>query len=202
MQPWLVGERPRFMRRSAGRLSGSRCVAAAVVLMVATLVTSSRASAETNAATVDVVPHVGLVDGQTVHVTVHRFDPGGKVWLSECATVADVNPEGCGQQLAGQPFLLTSDSGDASGTFVVSARASARPYSTTRLLPCSACVLVAVEGVVAGHPSLPVASTPLSFARLPMTGFPLAAACVAGGAAVVVGLLLVRTRRRGFFTFR
>jgi len=190
------------MRRTAGPRADSCCLAGAVLLVLAALIFAPSASAETSAATVDVVPSVGvpsvgLVDGQTVHVTVHGFDPGRKVWLSECATVADVNPDGCGQQLAGQPFLLTSDSGDASGTFVVNARASARPYDTTGLLPCTACVLVAVEGVFAGHAPLPVASTPLAFARLPMTGFPLAAACVAGGAAVVVGLFLVRTRRRG-----
>ncbi len=146
-------------------------------------------------ATVEVTPHAALVDGQTVRVSVRGFEPGGKVWLSECATAADVNADSCGEQLAAQPFLIANDRGDANGTFVVTATASPRPYSVARLQPCTACVLVAVEGVFAGHAPLPVASTGISFEPLPMTGFPLAIACVTGCAALIIGLLLVRFRR-------
>jgi hypothetical protein len=166
-----------------------------VAVFFATWLSPPSATAATRA-TIEVTPHASLVDGQIVRVTVSGFEPGGKVWLSECATAADINAYGCGEQLAAQPFLLTSDSGDATGTFVVTATASARPYSTTRLLPCTACVLVAVEGVFAGHAPLPVASTDISFASLPMTGFPLAIACAAGSIAVVVGLALATSGRR------
>jgi hypothetical protein len=157
-------------------------------------------------ATVGVMPHTSLVDGQTVRVSARGFDEGGKVWLSECATAADVNPNGCGQQLAGQPFLIVDDRGDAVGTFVVSAIAPTRPYNTADLQPCVACVLVAVEGVVAEHAPLPTASTSLTFASLPMTGFSATSTFTAGVIALIAGMLLIlridKTRRVGrFLTF-
>jgi hypothetical protein len=150
-------------------------------------------------ATVGVTPHTSLVDGQTVRVSARGFDADGKVWLSECATAEDVNPNGCGQQLAGQPFLIVDDQGDAVGTFVVSAIAPAHPYNTSDLEPCMACVLVAVEGVVAEQAPLPMASTSLTFASLPMTGFSATSTFTAGVVALIAGVLLLlgieKTRR-------
>jgi Neocarzinostatin family len=163
-------------------------------------------AAQTDVA-IEVTPYAGLFDGQTVRVSARGFDEGGKVWLSECATAADVNPNGCGQQLAGQPFLIVDDRGDAVGTFVVSAIAPTRPYNTADLQPCVACVLVAVEGVVAEHAPLPMASTSLTFASLPMTGFSATDTFTAGVVALIAGVLVLlgitKTRRVGrFLTFR
>jgi hypothetical protein len=96
---------------------------------------------------VTVTPSDGLRDGQRVMVQVTGF-VSGKIYLSECATSTAANPAGCGPQLAAQPFLVTGDNGAGSGTFTVSDRASARPYSSTATSGCAGrCVIVATLGL-------------------------------------------------------
>jgi hypothetical protein len=96
---------------------------------------------------VTVTPATGLRNRQRVTVRVTGFAAGGKVYLSECATSLDANPLGCGQQLAAQPFLVTGDNRAGSGTFKVSGRASATPYSVAVIHKCTdRCVLVATLG--------------------------------------------------------
>lgn len=205
------------MLKPSLRATRCRCAALAILAVfgidaiVATeaLAATPSAAASTAATTaaIQVLPRSGLLDGQSVQVRVSGFDPGSKVWLSECATAADVNPYGCGEQLPAQPFLLPDDRGAAVGTFIVRATAYAHPYDTSVLHACTACVLMAVEGVVAGHAPLPTAATPLAFATLPMTGSPTTTTFVAGVLALTTGLLLVlgtseRHRFGRFLTFR
>jgi len=110
-----------------------------------------------------VTPATDLIDGQTVQVTVAGLHPEDKVWLSECATAADVNPFGCGTGLPEMPFLITDATGHASGAFTVTADIpTAAEDGTTQ--PCSTCVLAAVSGDAAGSPPAPTASAPLTFA--------------------------------------
>lgn len=97
--------------------------------------------------TVRVTPSIGLHIGQKVVVTVSGFWPDGKFWLSECASVADVQGKGCGLQLAAQPFGIASDTGTGTYTFVVKTRAAVKPYSTRQTVPCKdQCVLMATAG--------------------------------------------------------
>src|ERR1700692_320795 len=103
MQPGLVRRRPFVMLNASTWVTACRCTAAALFVIVVGLISPASAAAAT-AATIEVTPHVGLLDGETVEVSVRGFIPGGKVWLSECATAADVNAYGCGEQLAAQPF--------------------------------------------------------------------------------------------------
>ena len=115
------------------------------------------------APTITVTPATDLIDGQTVQVTVAGLHPEDKVWLSECATAADVNPFGCGTGLPEMPFLITDATGHASGAFTVTADIpTAAEDGTTQ--PCSTCVLAAVSGDAAGSPPAPTASAPLTFA--------------------------------------
>ena len=96
-----------------------------------------------------------------VTVRVTGFALGGLARLSECATAADANPLGCGPQLAAQPMLITENNGAGSTTFVVSTRASGRPYSPEATTLCTdSCVLVATLGTPGGY----------VFARLAFTG--------------------------------
>jgi Neocarzinostatin family len=97
--------------------------------------------------TVTVTPSGGLRAGQRVTVRVTGFAEG-KVFLSECAASTDVNPAGCGPQLAAQPFLVTGNNRAASGTYTVSSRASPRAYSSAQTLRCAdRCVIVATSGL-------------------------------------------------------
>ena len=112
---------------------------------------------------VTVTPSTGLRNGQPVTVRVTGFAAGGKVFLSECATSAAANPAGCGPQLAAQPFLVTGNNRAGSGTFTVSARASARPYSSAATRRCAdGCVIVATLGP---GPSAGYAYARITFAR-------------------------------------
>jgi hypothetical protein len=96
---------------------------------------------------ITVTPATGLRNHQRITVLVTGFAVGGKVALSECAASADVNPAGCGQQLAGQPFLVTGSNRAATGAFTVSSRASAEPYSPALTHACAdRCVIVATLG--------------------------------------------------------
>jgi hypothetical protein len=126
-----------------------------------TSTTTSTSLARVTTPQVTVTPSAGLTGGQQVQVRVTGFGVGGKVFLSECANAAAANEAGCGVQLAAQPFILTDESRNGSGTFAVLASASAAPYNNfARLAPCStACVLVATSGIGGGF-----AYTTLSFA--------------------------------------
>ena len=105
-------------------------------------------------------PSTNLVDGEKVKVTVTGFGEGGKLFLSECASIADANSAGCGEQLAGQPFIVTDDSGHGTETFSVSTVAGTKPYNTTSTEACTdQCVLLVTTGIDHGY-----AYAPLSFA--------------------------------------
>lgn len=94
-----------------------------------------------------VQPSVDLHDGDSVSVTVSGFPPGAKVFLSQCARAVDVTSQGCGDQLAGQPFLVVDDSGAGRGDFRVRSQAFSRPNDVTDSAVCTeACVLVATAG--------------------------------------------------------
>ena len=101
----------------------------------------------THSPAVSVRPSTGLVDGQQVTVTVRGFGQGGKFFLSECASSADVSSLGCGTQLAAQPFGVTDDTGSGSSPFTVHASARSGPSPQDALVACrNACVLVATVG--------------------------------------------------------
>jgi hypothetical protein len=145
---------------ASGCASSTAPDAASASASGAAVAMSSPASSE---ASITVTPSADLRDGQTVQVTVTGLHPEDKVWLSECATTADVNPFGCGTGLPEMPFLITDDTGHASGSFNVTAHIpTAAEDGTTQL--CSTCVLAAVSGYFAGLPPAPTASTRLSFA--------------------------------------
>ena len=59
-------------------------------------------------------------NGEVVHVSVSGFPPG-KAFLSECASPADVSAEGCGAQLAAQPFVEI-ENGSGTESFTVADR--------------------------------------------------------------------------------
>jgi hypothetical protein len=104
---------------------------------------------------VTVSPSRGLQDGQQVTVQVQGFKPGVpeiKFFLSECQSPLQANSQGCGKQLAAQPFGVTDSDGNGSGTvsFTVQAQAATEPLSSA-LVPCSGtCVIVATTGVGPG----------------------------------------------------
>ena len=109
---------------------------------------------------VTVTPATNLVDGEQITVRVSGFDLGGKFFVSECADTSDVSSEGCGPQLAAQPFGVTDDFGSGSMIFVVSSRASSSSVAPKTAAPCTAhCVIVATVGGGYGY-----ASAPISFA--------------------------------------
>jgi len=107
--------------------------------------------------TVLAVPSQGLGDGQTVTVRVTGFGPGSKVRLSECGSQDDANINGCGDQVATQPFLVTGDDETGATRITLTATAYTKPYNTSSRVRCtSTCVLVASNG--GGF-----ATTPLNF---------------------------------------
>jgi len=105
---------------------------------------------------VTVTPAKILIDGETVRVDVSGF--WGKVWLSECATLADASSGGCGAQLAAQPFLITDDTWTGHASFVVRAAASGTQLGAQLRACVGRCVLVATLGYGA-----PFATAPLVF---------------------------------------
>lgn len=99
------------------------------------------------APTIHVTPSTSLRDGEQVLVQVRGADSGGKFFVSECASAADANVNGCGDQLAAQPFGVTDSSGAGSITFRVRARAATKPYNTAAFQTCTdQCVLMATGG--------------------------------------------------------
>lgn len=105
---------------------------------------------------VSVRPSTSLVDGQRIQVTVSGFGQGGKFFLSECATPADANSAGCGQQLASQPFGVTDASGKGSHGFIVRTSAGTTRNSTGFQRCTDLCVLVATVGVGFGYTYVPL----------------------------------------------
>ena len=107
-------------------------------------------------------PQIGLQDGQQVTVRVQGFRtgvPGIKFFLSECQSPSQVNPLGCGSQLAAQPFGLTGSNGDGSGSvsFTVQSSAATRPL-TSVLVPCAGtCVVAATTGANGNYAFAPIA---------------------------------------------
>jgi len=111
---------------------------------------------------VTISPRIGLQDGQQVTIRVQGFRtgvPGIKFFLSECQSPLQVNPLGCGSQLAAQPFGLTDSNGDGSGSvsFTVQSSAATRPLSSV-LVPCAGtCVIVATTGASGDDAFAPIA---------------------------------------------
>ena len=106
---------------------------------------------------VAVTPSTNLTNGEMVEVEVTGFGVGGKFFLSECASAADANDEGCGPQLAAQPFGVTNNSGAGSYGFTVTSMAPTSPYNTSSTLPCTdQCVIVATVGIDYGYAYAPV----------------------------------------------
>lgn len=96
---------------------------------------------------VAVNPATNLVDGQSVTITLTGFGVGGKVFLSECTSVAVATSLGCGTELARQPFLVTDDSRAGTGTFTVRSTAAAGPQGLAPIQVCTeSCVIVATLG--------------------------------------------------------
>jgi hypothetical protein len=111
-----------------------------------------------------VTPSANLRDGERVLVQVSGVSPGGKYFISECATGADASSSGCGDQLAAQPFIGTDPSGAGSMMFNVKARAATKPYNTTIFQPCTVhCIIMATGSDVNGIFTL--VSAPLKFAK-------------------------------------
>lgn len=121
-----------------------------------------------------IAPRGPLRPGEHVTAQVTGFYGGEKVYLSECAATADVNRLGCGKQLPQQVIGFTNSAGRAVVHLVVSDHAGTTAYSA-RTRHCNPCVLVATDGIYAGHPDRGrVASTTIDFGdrALPFTGFP------------------------------
>jgi hypothetical protein len=96
---------------------------------------------------VRVTPSTDLHSGEKVHVYVTGLGLDAKFWISECASRADANGDGCGEQLAAQPFGETNMDGAGSYTFVVRSAASDKPYYSGAFQKCfKQCVLVAAGG--------------------------------------------------------
>ena len=97
--------------------------------------------------TVRVVPDSSVAGGQSVAVTVTGFGLGDRVWLSECASAADANALGCGQQLLSHSFIVRGDGRAGPGSIAVIDPAPFAPGpDATRLRPCSGCVVMATIG--------------------------------------------------------
>lgn len=137
-------------------------VAAAVILIVVgivvangspsrrstTNVPTTSAAPSSSGLVLHVSPTANLRNGEIVQVSVSGFPPG-KVFLSECASDADVNALGCGAQLAAQPFVEI-DNGAGTESFNVSDKAPSAPLSPDPTALCTnQCVLVATSGAPA-----------------------------------------------------
>jgi hypothetical protein len=108
---------------------------------------------------ITVQPSTGLRNDERVTVSVSGFGIGAKFWVSECASTSDVTAQGCGLQLAAQPFGLTGMQGSGSYEFTVSTRAATNPYQPASVVSClNHCVLMATGTGTS------FASAPLKFA--------------------------------------
>jgi len=96
---------------------------------------------------VAVTPASQLTDGQSVVVRVTGFGAGRILYVSECATAASANGQGCGSELARQMGLVTADDQAGEATFIVQGQAQAGPFNTGAIEACSdQCVIVATLG--------------------------------------------------------
>lgn len=107
--------------------------------------------------TVTVSPSGDLEDYEIVDVEVTGFGVGGKVWLSECASVAVATSLGCGPELAAQTLLVTDDNQAGSAGFQVSTRAAEGTGPSVRAC-IDQCVIVATLGA-----GLPFVSASIRF---------------------------------------
>jgi hypothetical protein len=197
--------------RSGRKLAFVSCLAVATVLFIGLLVAVGlrampAAAAVSSPPAVSVSPAIGLRDSETVSVSLRGFSRGVKVWVSECARRREVGADGCGEELAAQPFVVTDSRGRASLRFVIRERAATtaagRPGSPV-YVHCTACVLVATEGGNLDHhgetPTL--AETSLTFQGdvLPFTGLPTERLALLGLVAIGIGgfLIFVGRQRRG-----
>jgi hypothetical protein len=127
----------------------------AVTLMLGGCGASSSASSATSTSAptasglaLHVAPNVNLHNGEIVHVSVSGF-PAGKAFLSECASVVDSGAQGCGAQLAAQPFVEIQN-GAGTGSFTVANQTASTPLSPQPSASCTKqCVLVATSGTPA-----------------------------------------------------
>lgn len=111
-----------------------------------------------------VTPSTNLRDGERIFVQVSGAYPGERFRVSECASAAAANINGCGDQLALQPFIDTDPFGAGSTTFVVKAKAATKPYNTTAFRPCTdQCVIMAAGASAEGTPTFVYA--PLRFSK-------------------------------------
>lgn len=99
-----------------------------------------------NLPSIRVTPSTNLRDGERILVQVSGTSPGERFLISECANAAAANINGCGDQLAQQPFIDTDPSGAGSITFDVRARAATKPYNTTVFRPCTNQCVIMVTG--------------------------------------------------------
>lgn len=188
--------RPYRNAREGVPLVGWRLITATAVVVMTVLgpPVAWGESAPSTTAVLTVTPARGLHDGETVTVALRGFPDGAKVYLSQCATAAEVNKLGCGDQLAAQPFIVTDPSGVGIRTFVVYAAASTHPYSPNQQQPCAAeCVIMATGGSATGEV---VAFAPISFA-LPFTGLPAKFLALTGLVLLIGGACLIRESLAG-----
>jgi hypothetical protein len=98
--------------------------------------------------TMHVTPSGNLHSGEKVRVSVTGFGLDTKFWLAECVSSAEVSKDGCGEQLAAQPFGETNMDGAGSYTFTVRDTALTAPYRVGVLRRCTdQCVLVTDDGL-------------------------------------------------------
>jgi hypothetical protein len=98
--------------------------------------------------TMHVTPSGNLHSGEKVRVSVTGFGLDTKFWLAECVSSAEVSKDGCGEQLAAQPFGETNMDGAGSYTFTVRDTALSAPYRAGVLRRCTdQCVLVTDDGL-------------------------------------------------------
>ena len=139
MRPWLIGMLLAGALELGACSSGPRSSSSS---------TTSTSPTTPSGLAVHVSPNVNLHNSEVVHVSVSGFPPG-KAFLSECASVADVSAEGCGAQLAAQPFVVI-ENGAGTATFTIANQAVSAPLTTEPSVLCTdQCVLVATSGVPA-----------------------------------------------------
>jgi hypothetical protein len=112
--------------------------------------------------TLVVTPSTNLRSGQTIRVAVSNWPPG-KAHLSECASAADVGAQGCGAQVAAQPFAVI-EYGSGTATFTVTSQAAVGSLTPATQNCTTGCVLVATGGVNPGTGRPGLAYVPISFA--------------------------------------
>ncbi len=163
----LPGFRPRlFGALLAGAVGLASCSSGPISTAPSTTSITSTSTSITSTSTssglvLEVTPNVSLHNGEVVQVIVSGF-PAGKAYLSECASGEDVSGEGCGPQLAAQPFLVI-EYGAGTGSFTVADQAASAPLSPPSAACTNQCVLVATSGVPSSG-ARRIQTAPLMFA--------------------------------------